>query len=456
VNVQTVVSVLVGSAILALAAPGLGAEAPSVEEVTRAIDAGRYDEAVAMVRPLAEAGSAEAQNILGGLYLRGWGVTRDVLVALDWLDRSAAQGNPRAAFNIGRLYATGEGVRQDCDKARTYFHAPAEAGNPVAQVNLANLYAEGQLCVPKDLARAVEWFGKAAERGDPLAQHSLGAMYATGEGVDQDFGRAMQWYRKAADQDYGPAQGMIGFMYENGEGVAADREQALGWYRRAADNGDEFALARLRALEAGTAPEGVDAQMFDALMSAPPRMVAIELNRLESADLMLDLAEQGITIQMGGEPVTPDNVDAFRRRNAEERRALVAAIGRRGSEIVGGEYRMSATAACEQSYSIWAAGPLEGVLTRVTIRQDGYKVTMVHPMQLEGMDVLEVPGVMVEDTLVFADPANSDYLLVGRFTDGRIIVAPDADFILGAWPGWTQAPRRSDLEGCRVTLEPGP
>ena len=38
----------------------------------------------------------------------------------------------------------------------------------------------------------------------------------------------------------------------------------------------------------------------------------------------------------------------------------------------------------------------------------------------------------------------------------RIIVAPDADFILGAWPGWTQAPRRSDLEGCRVTLEPGP
>jgi TPR repeat protein len=423
-----------------------------MRDAARALEAGRYEEALVILRPLADAGDPEAQSTLAGMYINGWGVEPDFAEGMALLERAASRGNARAAFNLGRLYATGEGVPRDCERALTYFHAPAEAGNPLAQINLADLYATGGLCVTRDPARAAALYRSAAEKGNPVAQHALASMYAVGEGVDKDMTEALIWYRRAAERGHAPSQGTLGYLYEIGEGLPRDPEEALAWYRKGAAGGDELSRGRLRVLEAGPAPEGVDPTAFEAGLTAPARMVAREISRIESMEVMLALAERGMTIELDGRAVDRDNVGSYRARVEQERKALEAALARRDVAEVAGEYSASASGACANVHSAWAGAVAEGAITGVSVSQDGNDFTMRHALEEEGAGPLEVPGVIVEDTLVFADPGNGDYVLVGRVSDGWIVVSPDPDAVLGTWPAWADAPSRAELERCRITL----
>lgn len=66
--------------------------------------------AVAIWRPLAEQGNAEAQTLLGAMYWSGEGVPRDHAEAAKWYLRAAQQGYARAQNDIGFMYGFGEGV----------------------------------------------------------------------------------------------------------------------------------------------------------------------------------------------------------------------------------------------------------------------------------------------------------------------------------------------------------
>lgn len=62
-----------------------------------AYDQGDYVTAFAESKPLAEHGDADAQYLLGYLYARGEGVTRDVVRAFMWFTLAARQGDAIAA-----------------------------------------------------------------------------------------------------------------------------------------------------------------------------------------------------------------------------------------------------------------------------------------------------------------------------------------------------------------------
>ncbi len=440
------------ASVLFLSSPGAFASAEGLRDAARAVESGRYDEALVILRPLVDGGEPEAQSLLAVMYMNGWGVERDFGQGKDLLEKAASRGNPRAAFTLGRLYATGDGVPRDCDRALTYFQAPAEAGNPIAQFNLAELYATGGLCVGKDPARAAALYRSAAEKGNPVAQHALAAMYAVGEGVDKDMTEALIWYRRAAERGHAPSQGTLGYLYEIGEGVPRDPDQAAEWYRKGAAGGDELSKGRLRVMEAGGAPPGVDPEAFEAGLTAPAAMVAREVARIEATEVMLALAERGMTIELDGRVVTRDSAGDYRARVEAQRSALEAALARREVAEVAGEYSVGASGDCADVHSLWAGAVAEGSITTASLSLDGNDFTMRHPVPGDATGVLELPGVIVEDTLVFADPANADYVLVGRASEGWIVVSPDADAVLGAWPAGAGVPDRSALERCRVTL----
>ena len=440
------------AAVLLLFSPAGQASAEGLRDAVRARGSGRYEEALVILRPLVDQGDPEAQSLLAVMYMNGWGVERDFGQGKDLLEKAASRGNPRAAFSLGRLYATGDGVPRDCDRALTYFQAPAEAGNPIAQFNLAELYAAGGLCVEQDPARAAALYRSAAENGSPVAQHALAAMYAVGEGVDKDMTEALIWYRRAAERGHAPSQGTLGYLYEIGEGVPRDRDEALQWYRKGAAGGDELSKGRLRVLEAGAPPAGVDPEAFEAGLTAPAPMVAREVARIEAMEVMLALAERGMTIEIDGRAVTRDNVGGYRTRVEAQRKALEAALARRDVAEITGEYSLGASGACANVHSVWAGAVVDGTLASASLSRDGNDFTMRHPLPGDEAGALEVPGVIVENTLVFADPANSDYVLVGRVSEGWIVVSPDPDTVLGAWPATAAAPDRSALERCRVTL----
>ncbi len=90
------------------------ASAQSLEERMRtaaeAYQRKDFATAIAVWRPLAEQGNAEAQTLLGAMYWSGEGVPRDHAEAAKWYLRAAQQGYARAQNNIGFMYGFGEGV----------------------------------------------------------------------------------------------------------------------------------------------------------------------------------------------------------------------------------------------------------------------------------------------------------------------------------------------------------
>jgi TPR repeat protein len=101
--------------MLLFAAMQIGAAAAQSLEERMRTAAGAYERkdfavAVGIWRPLAAAGNAEAQTLLGAMYWSGEGVPRDHAEAAKWYLRAADKGYARAQNDIGFMYGFGEGT----------------------------------------------------------------------------------------------------------------------------------------------------------------------------------------------------------------------------------------------------------------------------------------------------------------------------------------------------------
>jgi len=144
-------------------------------------------------------GNAAAQYDLAARYLEGRGVSRDLKLAAEFFEKSAAQGFAQAQYRLGSMYEKGVGVERDFGRARKYYVSAAEAGNARAMHNLAVLSAEGNDGKP-DYATASEWFRKAADLGVRDSQYNLAILHARGLGVPQSLTQSYKWFAAAASQ----------------------------------------------------------------------------------------------------------------------------------------------------------------------------------------------------------------------------------------------------------------
>jgi TPR repeat protein len=76
---------------------------------------------------------------LGGMYVRGEGVTKDYGKAIQWFQKAVDAGEPVAMYNLGLMYRDGVGVAKDYDKAREWLQKAADAGDKDAKQELARL-----------------------------------------------------------------------------------------------------------------------------------------------------------------------------------------------------------------------------------------------------------------------------------------------------------------------------
>jgi TPR repeat protein len=93
-------------------------------------------------------------------------------LAHKYFELAAEQGDADAQYLLGNMYLNGQGAKQDCAKAKEYFELAAEQGNAGAQSNLGTMYSDGR-GVKQDYAKAKEYFELAAEQGHASAQHNL-------------------------------------------------------------------------------------------------------------------------------------------------------------------------------------------------------------------------------------------------------------------------------------------
>jgi len=116
------------------------AAAEELEDAVAAMRVGDFAEAYCIMRPLAEAGDADAQYNIGWMYLNGYGLRINDSLALEWWKKAVQQGHSDASFSIGMLYSLGEGeVSKDSDKAIDYYLIAADEGHEDAIAILKNM-----------------------------------------------------------------------------------------------------------------------------------------------------------------------------------------------------------------------------------------------------------------------------------------------------------------------------
>ncbi|HVU31385.1 MAG TPA: SPOR domain-containing protein [Sphingomicrobium sp.] len=154
---------LVASALL------IGMAAPlSAQSVIAGIDAWQrsdYAGAVAIWRPLAEKGDADAEFNLGQAYRLGRGVPTNLAAAKIWFERSAKQGHIDAETTLGLLLF--------------------EAG---------------------DQPSGLKWLKKAADQAEPRAMLVYGTALVNGDSVPQDPILGYAYVSRAAAQGLAPAK----------------------------------------------------------------------------------------------------------------------------------------------------------------------------------------------------------------------------------------------------------
>lgn len=119
--------------VLLISAP---VHAKNLTDALRLMRAGQYVEAMAAFEPLAAAGNADAEELIGVMYAMGLGVARDDERAFEWYLRASLKGHPGAQSGIGWYYETGRGVAAvDLVRAYAWYVLSAIGGDPDAAVS---------------------------------------------------------------------------------------------------------------------------------------------------------------------------------------------------------------------------------------------------------------------------------------------------------------------------------
>ncbi len=122
-----------------------------------AMDRANYQTALKVWMDQATAGSAEAQNYVGEIYLKGLGIAPDYDLAALWFKKSATQGFSRAKTNLGYLYEQGLGVEKDQTKAlNLYREASGVTGDDLLFASTVKVQLEAKDSEIGSLKQTVE------------------------------------------------------------------------------------------------------------------------------------------------------------------------------------------------------------------------------------------------------------------------------------------------------------
>jgi cell division septation protein DedD len=162
---------LLAALVLAGAVPAHAMQAKSVRDGIEAWQRSDYAQAVAIWRPL------------------------------------AANGDADAAFNLGQAYRLGRGVPVNLSAAKTWLEKAARAGHLDAETTLGLLLFDSG-----DHSGGIQWLKKAAERGEPRAMLVYGTALFNGDGVRSDQLMAYAYVSRAAAQGLEPAKSTLSDM----------------------------------------------------------------------------------------------------------------------------------------------------------------------------------------------------------------------------------------------------
>jgi hypothetical protein len=113
---------------------------------------------------LAEKGNAEAQFKIGEMYETGFGTTKNMKLAEEWIGKAAAQGHETAGFKQLYWDMRKNGLSKANKAKYEELVSKAKAENGYAQYYIGKLYAAGA-GVPVDKEKALDFYNQATLKG---------------------------------------------------------------------------------------------------------------------------------------------------------------------------------------------------------------------------------------------------------------------------------------------------
>ena len=147
---------------------------------------------------VAIASPADAQSVKAGI--EAWQRGDHAAAVAIWRPL-ANQGNADAAFNLGQAYRLGRGVEIDLGQAQRWLERAARNGHVDAQVTLGLLLFDNG-----NRIAGLRWLKGAAENGEPRAMLVYGTALYNGDGVPSDPVLAYAYVSRSAAQGLAPAK----------------------------------------------------------------------------------------------------------------------------------------------------------------------------------------------------------------------------------------------------------
>lgn len=141
---------------------------------------------------------SSAQNVRAGI--EAWQRADYAAAVAIWRPLAEA-GDGDAQFNLGQSYRLGRGVAINLAVSKTWFERAADKGHVDSQTTLGLLLFQNN-----DQAEGLKWLGKAAEQGEARAMLIYGTALVNGDTVTQDPVLGYAFVSRSAAQGLAPAK----------------------------------------------------------------------------------------------------------------------------------------------------------------------------------------------------------------------------------------------------------
>ena len=216
----------------------------------------KSNSALAHQKAAAAKGIAEAEFMLGKLYIRGHNVRQEIDKGIALLESAAAKGHSDAMNDLGVLYIDGMMVPRDDHRGVAWYRRAAANGSAEAATNLGYLYWFGTHGQPRDFDQSLRFTKDGAELGNSQAQFFLSQFYFEGKATAKNDALAKFWAAQSYFRGSVEGQAQFGLMLLRQETEPTLREAGLQLLARASFTQNEFAIVEYaRVLLAGVGVE---------------------------------------------------------------------------------------------------------------------------------------------------------------------------------------------------------
>ena len=268
--------------------------------------------ALSLLRQAAQKHCPEALYLLGLVYLRGQGVTRDDSMGVQYLEAAAYLGHISAEIDLAKAYRLGlqAGRSPETDQKALYWARLAGSRGDATSAYWAGCAYRDGIGTTRNYKEAEKWLLEAAKRRAPDAALALAKLHLRRDYEARRLEEARRWMTEAALSGNSEAQLRVGIFNWSGMGGRVDQREALRWLCRAAEGGSSAAasmlagffmtgtvlpLDRLRAWvlyrladRLGDASARMNAESLNVLLSPEERRAGRDILRLGTPKQMVE------------------------------------------------------------------------------------------------------------------------------------------------------------------------